>query len=434
MTLYDKEAEQAVLGSILFDNSVIEEVMERLKPVDFFFREHKLIFEYMIELFQEGSPIDEVLIGSKIGTDNEANTLLWSLVDCSPEVCNVGEYITIVLDRSISRQLQTLADETKIAANTKNVNEVIAEVLAKVTKLKDSIKKTVEFSHIGDILKDVFEELRSASDTPEKVVGYETRYVDMNALTQGLHPKEIFVIAARPSMGKTALAMNIATDIAQKYNDKDVLIFSVETHNNQLGTRIISSGSKVDSTKMRSGNLDQDEWDRLSENSQMLSEMPLYINDSVSTIEQVVYLSHKHRKTNKISLIVVDFLQLLKTANKKFSREQEVSEVSRSLKLLAKDLDCCVMPLCQLNRDLEKRPDKRPVLSDLRESGAIEQDADVIAFIYREEKYNENTKKKGIAEIYFAKHKNGETKTIELQFTGKYTRFDNLYGGYQHGF
>ncbi len=428
--LYDKEAEQAVLGSILFDNSVIEEVMDRLKPVDFFFGEHNLFFKYMIELFQEGSPIDEVLIGAKIGNNNQTDTILWNLVDCSPEVGNVDEYITVVLDRSILRQLQNLADETKILVGSKNATEVIAEVLAKVTKLKDSIKKTVEFSHIGDILKDVFEKIAAASETPDKVIGYETRYADMNALTQGLHPKEIFVIAARPSMGKTALAINIATDIAQKYNDEDVLVFSVETHNNQLGTRVVSSEAKVDSTKMRSGNLNQNEWDNLSKNSRRLSRIPLYINDSVSTIEQVVYLSRKHSKKNKISLIVVDYLQLLKTTNRKFSREQEVSEVSRSLKLLAKDLDCCVMPLCQLNRELEKRPNKRPILSDLRESGAIEQDADVIAFIYREEKYNENTKEKGIAEINFAKHKNGETNTIKLQFTGKYTRFDNLTHNY----
>lgn len=426
MSLYDQEAEQAVLGSILFDNSVFGEVFDKLKSGDFYIQEHQSIFKSMVELHHEGSSIDEVLVGAKIGQNNSPNSILWGLVDCSAEIENIGEYITIVSDRSISRQLQTLADEAKIIAGTKNVNEAIAEVLLKVTKLKDSIQKKVEFTHIGDILKNVFEDLQSISETPGKIVGYETGFTDMDALTQGLHPKEVFVIAARPSHGKTSLAINIATNVAKKHSDRDVLVFSIETHNNRLGSRIISSESRVNSTDIRSGKLDQDQWDDLYIHQGKLQNIPLYFNDSVSTVEQIVYLSHKHSKENGISLIVVDYLQLLKSTNKKFSREQEVAEISRALKLLAKDLDCCVMPLCQLNRELEKRPDKRPKLADLRESGAIEQDADVIAFIYQDEKYNENTKKKGIAEIDFAKHKNGETKMIELMFTGKFTRFDNL--------
>lgn len=432
MNLYDQEAEQAVLGSILFDNSVFGEVFDKLKSEDFFLQKHQVIFKSMVELHHEGSSIDEVLIGAKMGKKNESNSLLWGLVDCSAEIENIGEYITIVLDRSISRQLQTLADETKILAGTKNVNEVIAEVLLKITNLKDSIQKKVEFTHIGDILKNVFEDLQSISETPGEIVGYKTGFTDMDALTQGLHPKEVFVIAARPSHGKTSLAINIATNVAKRHSDEDVLVFSIETHNNRLGSRVISSESKVNSTDIRSGKLDQGQWDNLLKHRNKMQNVPLYFNDSVSTVEQVVYLSHKHSKKNKVSLIVVDYLQLLKSTNKKFSREQEVAEVSRALKLMAKDLDCCVMPLCQLNRDLEKRPDKRPKLSDLRESGAIEQDADVIAFIYQDEKYNENTKKKGIAEIDFAKHKNGETKMIELMFTGKFTRFDNIPEDYQY--
>lgn len=432
MSLYDQEAEQAVLGSILFDNSVFGEVFDKLKSEDFFLQKHQVIFKSMVELHHEGSSIDEVLIGAKMGKKNESNSLLWGLVDCSAEIENIGEYITIVLDRSISRQLQTLADETKILAGTKNVNEVIAEVLLKITNLKDSIQKNVEFTHIGDILKNVFEDLQSISETPGEIVGYKTGFTDMDALTQGLHPKEVFVIAARPSHGKTSLAINIATNVAKRHSDEDVLVFSIETHNNRLGSRVISSESKVNSTDIRSGKLDQGQWDNLLKHRNKMQNVPLYFNDSVSTVEQVVYLSHKHSKKNKVSLIVVDYLQLLKSTNKKLSREQEVSEISRALKLLAKDLDCCVMPLCQLNRDLEKRPDKRPKLSDLRESGAIEQDADVIAFIYQDEKYNENTKKKGIAEIDFAKHKNGETKMIELMFTGKFTRFDNIPEDYQY--
>lgn len=432
MSLYDQEAEQAVLGSILFDNSVFGEVFDKLKSEDFFLQKHQVIFKSMVELHHEGSSIDEVLIGAKMGQKNGSNILLWGLVDCSAEIENIGEYITIVLDRSISRQLQTLADETKILAGTKNVNEVIAEVLLKITNLKDSIQKKVEFTHIGDILKNVFEDLQSISETPGEIVGYKTGFTDMDALTQGLHPKEVFVIAARPSHGKTSLAINIATNVAKRHSDEDVLVFSIETHNNRLGSRVISSESKVNSTDIRSGKLDQGQWDNLLKHRNKMQNVPLYFNDSVSTVEQVVYLSHKHSKKNKVSLIVVDYLQLLKSTNKKFSREQEVSEISRVLKLLAKDLDCCVMPLCQLNRDLEKRPDKRPKLSDLRESGAIEQDADVIAFIYQDEKYNENTKKKGIAEIDFAKHKNGETKMIELMFTGKFTRFDNIPEDYQY--
>lgn len=432
MPIYDIEAEQAVLGSILFENSVIDEAIEKLKPETFYKIEHQQIFFAMIEIHEEGKPIDEVLIGEKLKAKNKLETsggfnYLMVLIDCSPEVGNVNEYISIVYNKSVSRELEQLGNDAKNLANSVGTSEAVSEVFARITRLTDSIQNRVEFRSIGDILESVFDTLQTVSENPGKIPGYKTGYDDIDSLTLGLHPKELFVLAARPAMGKTALAMNIATRVASEHKELDVLIFSVEMHSQQLGTRVISTEAKIDSTKIRTGNLSQDQWDSLAANRNRLMKLPIYVNDTVSTIEQLVYLAKKHRKKNKISLIVVDYLQILKTIKKKFSREQEVAEISRTLKLLSKDLDCNVMVLSQLNRELEKRGDKRPILSDLRESGAIEQDADVIAFIYRDDYYNEDSKKPGIAEIDFAKHRNGATGTVELRFEGKYTRFDNVF-------
>lgn len=430
--MHDVEAEQAVLGSILFENSIIDEVIEKLKPENFYKIEHNKIFAAMLEINDEGKPIDEILIGDKLRSKNQLEeaggfSYIGGLVDCSPEIGNVSEYISIVYNKSISRELSQLGNDAKNLASTMETNEAISEVFARITKLSDSIQNRVEFRSISDILGSVFDTLQSVSETPGKIVGFKTGYRDIDSLTLGIHPKELFILAARPGMGKTALAMNISTRVASEYKEFDVLIFSIEMHSEQLGTRVISAESKVDSIKIRNGNLNQSQWDNLAENRNRLVEMPIYVNDSVSTIEKLVYLAKKHRKKNKISLIVVDYLQILKTIKNKFSREQEISEISRSLKLLAKDLDCSVIALSQLNRDVEKRQDKRPLLSDLRDSGAIEQDADIIAFIYRDEYYNKNSDKKGIAEIDFAKHRNGKTGTVELLFRAEYTRFDNLY-------
>ena len=432
MEMHDVEAEQAVLGSILFENSIIDEVIEKLKPENFYKIEHNKIFAAMLEINDEGKPIDEILIGDKLRSKNQLEeaggfSYIGGLVDCSPEIGNVSEYISIVYNKSISRELSQLGNDAKNLASTMETNEAISEVFARITKLSDSIQNRVEFRSISDILGSVFDTLQSVSETPGKIVGFKTGYRDIDSLTLGIHPKELFILAARPGMGKTALAMNISTRVASEYKEFDVLIFSIEMHSEQLGTRVISAESKVDSIKIRNGNLNQSQWDNLAENRNRLVEMPIYVNDSVSTIEKLVYLAKKHRKKNKISLIVVDYLQILKTIKNKFSREQEISEISRSLKLLAKDLDCSVIALSQLNRDVEKRQDKRPLLSDLRDSGAIEQDADIIAFIYRDEYYNKNSDKKGIAEIDFAKHRNGKTGTVELLFRAEYTRFDNLY-------
>ncbi|MEK0371167.1 MAG: replicative DNA helicase [Nitrosopumilus sp.] len=432
MEMHDIEAEQAVLGSIFFENSIIDEVIEKLKPENFYKIEHNKIFAAMLEINDEGKPIDEILIGDKLRSKNQLEeaggfSYIGGLVDCSPEIGNVSEYISIVYNKSISRELSQLGNDAKNLASTMGTNEAISEVFARITKLSDSIQNRVEFRSISDILGSVFDTLQSVSETPGKIVGFKTGYRDIDSLTLGIHPKELFILAARPGMGKTALAMNISTRVASEYKEFDVLIFSIEMHSEQLGTRVISAESKVDSIKIRNGNLNQSQWDNLAENRNRLVEMPIYVNDSVSTIEKLVYLAKKHRKKNKISLIVVDYLQILKTIKNKFSREQEISEISRSLKLLAKDLDCSVIALSQLNRDVEKRQDKRPLLSDLRDSGAIEQDADIIAFIYRDEYYNKNSDKKGIAEIDFAKHRNGKTGTVELLFRAEYTRFDNLY-------
>ncbi|MCP4297620.1 MAG: replicative DNA helicase [Proteobacteria bacterium] len=432
---HDQEAEQAVLGSVLYDNTTFSEIASVLKPASFFLVAHQYIFQAMIELEENGDPIDEILIGDQLRSKQQLEEVggysyIGSLVDCSPEVGHIQHYSKIVQEHALLREL--IETTTEIARKSRNPEQNITDLLSDAeNKISEIATRTSEenYQHIKEILIESFTRLEKISATTDEVTGIPTGFVDLDRLTSGLQPSDLIVLAARPSMGKTALALNIAHYVATRANsDGAVLIFSMEMSKEQLAIRLLVSEAKVDSSRIRSGNLEQDDWDKLALATDLLSKTNLYINDqtNLSPFELVTICKQLNKELDSgVSLIIVDYLQLMKGNRSNQPREQEISEISRSMKGLAKELNVPVVALSQLNRALENRSDKRPQLSDLRESGAIEQDADIIIFIYRDEVYNEDSADKGMAEILISKHRNGATGKIRLAFIGKYTKFAN---------
>ena len=430
---HDQEAEQAILGSILFDILIIDDILEKIKPEHFYLISHQYIFSAILELDRNERVVDEILICDVLKSKNQLDEAggigyISSLVDCSPEAKNIGKYIDIVLGHFHKREvLQLSNDSSKTARDPqKPASEVISDSLSKLTELSDSLHQKSDLKPVKEIMLDMFTNLEKVSENRDEIIGYATGFTDLDRVLLGLHDSDLVVLAARPSMGKTALALNIASYLSNRGDEDSTLFFSYEMGREQLAQRLAASMAKVDSKKLRTGNLSQDEWDKLALATDQITRMPLYIDDSIPTLGELVSISKKHSKKHKIKQIVVDYIQLVPLDKKGKPREQEVSEISRTLKLLAKQIGCNILALSQLNRALEQRGDKRPKLSDLRESGAIEQDADIIIFIYRDEVYNEDSPDKGVAEILIQKHRNGPIGTVKLQFTGKYTKFSNF--------
>jgi len=441
----DIEAEQAVLGAILSDNDLLGETAGILKSGSFYSLPHQYIFQAMIDLEELNQPIDEIILGDHLRSLNKLDeiggyTYLAELIDCVPASANVTHYAKIVQEHALLREL--ISTTTDIAKKSRSAEQNISELLSEAeTKITEIASRTASanYRHIRDVLASSFERLEKISETTEVVTGLPTGFIDLDKTTSGLQPSDLIIIAARPSMGKTAFALNIATHIALRAKSPSlvlrpeekgaILIFSLEMSREQLATRMLTSISQVDAGKIRSGNLDQEDWDRLAMATDRLSGTSIFINDSTNLSPyELVAISKQLNKEyeNGLSLVIVDYLQLMKGSKANTPREQEIAEISRSLKGLAKELSIPVIALSQLNRALENRSDKHPQLSDLRESGAIEQDADIIMFIYRDEVYNKETKDKGIAEIMIAKHRNGATGMQPLAFIGKYTQFANL--------
>ena len=432
----DFEAEQAVLGSIIYRNDLLVEVASMLTSLSFYAKSHQQIFRAMLELEEESQPIDEVLIGDKLKSWEQLEVAggyayLAELVDCVPASGNVTHYAKIVLEHSTLRDLISTATEIakKSHSPDRNIGNLLAEAESKLSEIATrSTQKS--YAHIKDVLATSFEVLEKNSANQDEVTGLPTGFSDLDKLTSGLQPSDLIILAARPSMGKTAFALNLMKYAALKSPHKGaVVFFSLEMSKEQLATRLLSTEAKVDSNKLRTGNLDPEDWDKLALATDTLSQAPMYINDTpgLSPYELVSICKQlKKELEGGVSMVMVDYLQLMRGNRPNLPREQEISEISRNLKGLAKDLAVPVVALSQLNRSLESRSDKRPVLSDLRESGAIEQDADIIMFIYRDEVYNEDTADKGIAEILISKHRNGSTGKIPLAFIGKYTAFGNL--------
>ena len=440
-TPHDQEAEQSVIGSVLCDNSTIEDILETLKPESFFFESHQHIFQAMVDLKNTDQPIDEIIIGDKLkkrGKLNESGGYAYisSLVDYSPNPQHIKNYCKIVHGHYLSRNLIKVGND--IAKNGRDpkhsINELLTESGKKLSEINDSLNTEPNLYDIKTIMKGVIVDCEKIIAGGGDVVGFKTGFKDFDNKTLGLQRQELAILGARPSMGKSSMFLNIAYNIARRYRDETVLVFSLEMSKKQLVQRLQASIAKVNLTKIREvKELTQDEWDKIMMATNEISDLPILINDdSLISIEKICSIAKQYAKKNKISTIIIDYLGKLKYDGTYQNEEIKISNITSMSKDLAKKLDCNVLLLSQLNRSLESRGDKRPIMSDLKGSGAIEADADLAMFIYRDSVYNENSKEKGIAEILIRKNRSGETGVVKLQWTGKYTKFSNLSSEYQY--
>ena len=429
----DIEAEQAVLGSMLTDQDAVIAAIEVLKPDDFYREDNRILFEAILNIYNRAEPIDIITLKSELTSMGKLDNVggleyIAELPDKVPTTANVDMYIKIVEEKSMLRNLVKTANEIISLGygETEDVEDIMDMAEKKIFDVMQR-KNQKGYTAIKDILVESFTNLEQLYNQKQHVTGVPTGFTDLDNKTAGLHGSELILIAARPAMGKTAFALNIGTYAATRAN-VPVAIFSLEMSKEQLGNRILCSEALVDSNKVRTGKLEDDEWTKLAEASGELSAAPIYVDDTPGiSIMEIRARCRKLKLEKNIGLVIIDYLQLIQGTGKRgASREQEISEISRSLKILAKEINVPVIALSQLSRAVEGRPDHRPMLSDLRESGAIEQDADIVMFLYRDDYYNEDSEKKNIAEIIIAKQRSGSTGTVELAWLGSYTKFANL--------
>ncbi len=429
------EAEQSVLGGLMLDNKAWDRIADRVNEVDFYRENHRLIFNALTQLASRNHPFDVLTVAETLKHNNELETTggeiyLFELAKNTPSAANIVAYADIVRERSVLRQLIGVANEIADAAfnpNGRISNELLDEAERKVFKIAEQGTRGSEPVRISNLLAKATERIDSLYHSTDPITGLATGFADFDEMTSGLQRGDLIIVAGRPSMGKTVLAMNMVEHAVVK-GSKPVLVFSLEMPGDQLAMRLMSSLGRIDQHKLRTGKLNDDDWPRITSAVSMLSEAPLFIDDTpaLSPGELRARARRVARQHGELGLIAIDYLQLMQVPGFKENRTMEISEISRTLKALAKELNVPVIAISQLNRSLEQRHDRRPVMSDLRESGAIEQDADVIAFIYRDEVYNENSPDKGVAEIIIAKQRNGPIGKIRLDFLGKFTRFENL--------
>ena len=430
---HDIEAEQAILGSMLIDKDAVINAIEVLKEEDFYREDNKTIYSAMLSLYARSEPIDIITVKSELTQIGKFETVggleyLASLPDKVPVVSNIENYIQIVEEKSILRKLIKASNEiSQMGYEQTEETERIMDVEEK--KIFDIMhnRNTKGYTPIKEVLINAIDELEKLYNHKGGITGIATGFIDLDRITAGLHNSDLVLIAARPAMGKSAFALNIASHVAIR-EKVPVAVFNLEMSKEQLGNRILCSEAMVDSNKVRTGNIEEEDWIKLVSAVGPLSEAEIYIDDTPGiSISEIRAKCRKMKLEKNIGLIIIDYLQLIQgTGKKNASREQEISEISRSLKILAKELDVPVIALSQLSRAAEQRTDHKPMLSDLRESGAIEQDADIVMFIYREDYYNPDTERKNIAEIILAKHRAGATGTVELMWLGSYTKFVNL--------
>ena len=429
----DIEAEQAVLGSMLTDKDAVAAAVEKLKIDSFYREDNKSIYEAILNLYDRAEPIDIITLKDELSSMDKLEQIggldyLASLPDKVPTTANVEKYIKIVEEKYILRNLIKTANEI-IELGYDPTQEVETIIDASEKKIFDIMqdKNQKGYSPIKDILVDSFTKLEELYNRKQHVTGVPTGFAELDYKTAGLHESDLILIAARPAMGKSAFALNIATNAAIKAK-VPVVIFNLEMSKDQLVNRIMCSEAMVDSNKVRTGKLEEEDWAKLAEAIGPLSGAEIYIDDTPGiSVMEIRAKCRKLKLEKNIGLVIIDYLQLVQGSNKRSSsREQEISEISRSLKILAKEIGVPVIALSQLSRAVEQRPDHRPMLSDLRESGAIEQDADIVMFLYRDDYYNQESEKKDIAEVIIAKHRGGSTGTVELLWLGNYTKFVNL--------
>lgn len=428
-------AEQAVLGSMLVDKDAVISAVELLKADDFYREDNKEIYAAMFELYSLGKHIDMITLKDQLtlrGTIEKVGgtEYIATLIDNVPTTSNIESYVKIVEKKSISRKLIKAANNILQLgyAQTEEVDALVEKAEKDIFDIMQG-RNSKGYSSIKEILVTTFDQIEEMFQNKNKISGLETGFVDLDAKISGLNKSDLLIVAARPAMGKSAFVLNIATFVALHLK-VPTMVFSLEMSKEQMVNRILCSESEVDSMKVKNADLNSDEWLKLGEASGKLSEMPLYIDDTPGLSSAELRAKCRKAKLEKnIGLVIIDYLQLMESKNKSSSRQQEISEISRSLKILAKELSVPVIALSQLSRATESRTDHRPMLSDLRESGAIEQDADIVMFLHREDYYNADTDKKNVAEVIIAKNRSGSTGTVELAWLGQYTKFANLYRG-----
>jgi len=430
------EAEQAVLGGLMLDDQAWDKISDRVSETDFYRRDHRLVFRAISMLAVENNPRDALTISetlTRLGELDNAGGIayLGELVSNTPSAANIAAYADIVRERSVLRQLIRISNEISDTAFTPQgatAREVLDQAERKIFSIAEQQQRTNSGPQLlRPLLAGALERIDHLFQSDDVITGLSTGFTDLDDRTSGLQKGDLVIVAARPSMGKTTFAMNLVENVLLK-SGLPVLVFSMEMPAEQIVMRMLSSLGRIDQGKVRSGKLGEEDWPRLTSTVSMLSEQKLLVDDSPSLSPNDVRTRARRvaRDQGGIGLIMVDYLQLMRVPGMESNRVNEISEISRSLKALAKEMNCPVIALSQLNRSLEQRPNKRPVMSDLRESGAIEQDADIIMFIYRDEVYNPESPDAGTAEIIIGKQRNGPIGSIRLAFLGKYTRFEDL--------
>ena len=433
------EAEQSVLGGLLLENEALDKIADLLTGADFYRHDHRLIFEHISRLIEHNKPADIVTVAESLESSAELSGIggiayLGSLAQNTPTAANIRRYAEIVRERAVMRKLVEVGSgiaESAYSPQGRDAQQLLDEAEAKIFQIAEGGKRSSEgFVDIKILLPQVADRIDQLfqRDSQSDVTGIPSGFSDLDSMTSGLQPGDLIIVAGRPSMGKTAFSLNIAENVALD-TGLPVAVFSMEMAATQLAMRMIGSVGRLDQHRMRTGRLEDEDWVRLTTALGRLNDAPVFIDEGagLSSFDVRARARRLHRQTGKLGLIVVDYLQLMSgpAGRQSENRATEISEISRSLKSLAKELDVPVIALSQLNRSVEQRPDKRPVMSDLRESGAIEQDADLILFIYRDEVYNPDSPDKGTAEIIIAKQRNGPIGRVRLTFIGANTRFEN---------
>ena len=434
------EAEQSVLGGLLLDNSAYDRIADFVGADDFYRFDHRIIFQHIVKLVSAARPADvitvyESLVSAGKGEEVGGLSYLNALAHNTPSAANIRRYAEIVRDRGVLRKLITVSDEIASAAfnpQGKEVKQMLDEAESKIFAIaEEGARGSQGFMEIQPLLTQVVERIDELynRDSTSEVTGVPTGMIDLDRMTSGLQPGDLVIVAGRPSMGKTAFSVNIGENVAID-TGLPVAIFSMEMGGAQLAMRMLGSVGRLDQHRLRTGRLNDEDWPRLTHAIQKMNEAQIYIDETpaLSSIELRARSRRLARQCGRLGLIIVDYLQLMSANSPGENRATEISEISRNLKGLAKELNCPVIALSQLNRSLEQRPNKRPVMSDLRESGAIEQDADVILFIYRDEVYNPDSADKGTAEIIIGKQRNGPIGSVRMTFLGSYTKFENYTG------
>lgn len=435
------EAEQSLIGGLLLDNTAWERIADLVTGEDFYRDDHRRIYQHISKLIDFGRPADTVTVFESLEKSGEADqagglAYLAEIANNTPSAANIRRYAEIVHERAILRKLVAVGDEiaaSALAPSGKEAKILLDEAEARVFEIAEAgARHSSGFQPIQPILKQVIDRVQELydRDNPSEVTGVPSGFIDLDEKTSGLQPSDMLIVAGRPSMGKTSFALNVAEHVAVEKR-LPVAIFSMEMPGTQLATRFIASVGRIDMQRIRNGRLSDDDWQRLTMAMGKLYEAPLYIDETpgLNPIDLRARARRLARQCGRLGLIVIDYLQLMNGTREADNRATELSEISRSVKALAKELHVPIIALSQLNRSLEQRPNKRPLMSDLRESGAIEQDADIIMFIYRDEVYNPDSPDKGTAELIIGKHRNGPTGMVRMTFLGEYTRFENFTGG-----